>query len=166
MDELPLLGRFCLPVFFLYMMCISIKSLTVYFPRELSSALFLFNLFIYLTLLGLSYGTLDLQSSLQHAGSLVVACRLLAVACGIQFLDQGLNLGPLHRENRVLATGPPSKFLNLSQCKFHCFLCNTLLPIWWERQQFYLPKVKTVQLNTCKIFSLTHKNALSYFSSM
>ena len=55
------------------MMCISIKSLTVYFPLDLSSSLFLFKLFIYLTLLGLSYGTLDLQSSLQHAGSLVVA---------------------------------------------------------------------------------------------
>ena len=109
MDELPLLGRFCLPVFFLYMMCISIKSLTVYFPLDLSSSLFLFKLFIYLTLLGLSYGTLDLQSSLQHAGSLVVACRLLAVACGIQFPDQGLNLGPLHWECGILATGQSGK---------------------------------------------------------
>ena len=42
-------------------------------------------------------------------------------ACRIQFPDQGLNPGPLHREHRVLATGPLGK----SQCicfkaYFHC----------------------------------------------
>ena len=31
-----------------------------------------------------------------HARSLVAACGLLAVACGVQFSDEGLNLGPLH----------------------------------------------------------------------
>ena len=31
------------------------------------------------------------------------------VACGIQLPDQGSNLGPLHWELRVLATGPPGK---------------------------------------------------------
>ena len=35
----------------------------------------------------------------------------LVVACGLGFPDQGLNLGPLHRELRVLATGPPGKSL-------------------------------------------------------
>ena len=45
----------------------------------------------------------------------LVACRtfscsdLFVVACGIQFPDQGLNLGPLHWEHGVLATGPPGK---------------------------------------------------------
>ena len=43
------------------------------------------NLFIYLTAWGLS--------------------------CGMLFLDQGLNPGPLHWEHRVLATGPPGKSL-------------------------------------------------------
>ena len=38
-----------------------------------------------------------------HRGS------LLAATCGIQFPDQGLNLGPLHSEHRVLAAGPPEK---------------------------------------------------------
>ena len=35
--------------------------------------------------------------------------RVLAVACGIQFSDQGSNLGPLHWECGVLATGPRGK---------------------------------------------------------
>ena len=51
------------------------------------------------------------QSLLQRVGSLVVACGLLVVACEIQFPDQGSNLGPLHWEFRVLATGPPGKSL-------------------------------------------------------
>ena len=38
-------------------------------------------------------------------------CWFLAVACGISFSHQGLNLGPLHWEPRVLATGPPRKSL-------------------------------------------------------
>ena len=46
-----------------------------------------------------------------HARSLVAACGLLAVACGVQFSDEGLNLGPLHWKPRVLATGLPGEFL-------------------------------------------------------
>ena len=42
------------------------------------------------------------KSQLQHAES-------LGAACGIQFPVQGSNLGPLHWEVRVLATGPPGK---------------------------------------------------------
>ena len=33
------------------------------------------------------------------------------MARGIEFPDQGLNLGPLHGEQGVLATGPPEKLL-------------------------------------------------------
>ena len=33
----------------------------------------------------------------------------LIVACGLQFPDQGLNLGPLDWEHRVLTTAPPGK---------------------------------------------------------
>ena len=40
---------------------------------------------MYLTVLGLSCGSQDPFSSLRHVGSSVAAC-------GIQFLDQGLNL--------------------------------------------------------------------------
>ena len=36
-------------------------------------------------------------------------CQVLVAACGILFPDQGLNLGPLHWEHGVLATGPPRK---------------------------------------------------------
>ena len=39
--------------------------------------------FVYLAVPALSCGTQDLQSSLQHVGCLVVACKLLAAACGI-----------------------------------------------------------------------------------
>ena len=43
---------------------------------------------------------------------IVVAYELLAEACGIQFPDQALNLGPLHREHGVLATELPGKSLS------------------------------------------------------
>ena len=36
-------------------------------------------------------------------------CKLLAVACEIQFSDQELNQGPLHWERNILATGLPGK---------------------------------------------------------
>ena len=36
---------------------------------------------------------------------------ILVAPCGIQIRDQGLNLGPLHWEWKVLVTGPPGKSL-------------------------------------------------------
>ena len=39
---------------------------------------------------------------------------VLVVTCGIQFPYQGANLGPLHWECGVLATGPPGKSLNFT----------------------------------------------------
>ena len=39
------------------------------------------------------------------------ACKLLVVACGIQFPDQVSNLGPLNWECGVLATRPPGRSL-------------------------------------------------------
>ena len=60
------------------------------------------------------------RSSLQHVGSLAVARKLLVVVCGIQFLDQGLNPGPLPWELEALAPGPPGK-------SFHLFLKNLLI---------------------------------------
>ena len=56
---------------------------------------------------------LGLSSSMQDLS--VVTYGLLATACGIQFPDQGLNLGPLHWEHGVLAIGLPVK----SQDMFH-----------------------------------------------
>ena len=38
--------------------------------------------------------------------ALVAAYELLLVTCGTWFPDQGWNLGPLHWELGVLATGP------------------------------------------------------------
>ena len=35
------------------------------------------------------------------------------MACGIWFLSQGLNLGPLYWELRVIASGPPGRSLNI-----------------------------------------------------
>ena len=42
-------------------------------------------------------------------GIFVAAFKLLVVACGIQFPDQGSNPGLLDWEHRVLATGHPGK---------------------------------------------------------
>ena len=50
------------------------------------------------------------------------AYKLLVAACGIQFPDQGPNLGPWHWEQRVLATRPPGKSLFcLLTLVPHCF---------------------------------------------
>ena len=54
----------------------------------------LLKLIIYLVVLGLS-----------------CSMQTLVVACGIQFPDQGSNLGSLHWEHRVLVTGPLVKSL-------------------------------------------------------
>ena len=40
---------------------------------------------------------------------LVAEFKPLVVACGLKSPDQGLNLGPLHWEHGVLATGLPSQ---------------------------------------------------------
>ena len=47
----------------------------------------------------------------------LVECRLLVLACRIQFPDQGLNLGSLCWKHRVLITGPPG---NSPHCSFDC----------------------------------------------
>ena len=55
---------------------------------------------------------------------------LLIAACGIQFPDQGSNLGPLHWEHGGLATGPPGMSLrNLCRRCFPIFLLTNLLSI-------------------------------------
>lgn len=66
--------------------------------------------------LGLSRGMGDLQSSLQHQSSLVVAYKLLAVACGIPVSPPGIKPRPSALGRRVLATGPeerPENIFNL-----------------------------------------------------
>ena len=44
----------------------------------------------------------------QLAGSLVQYLNTVE-ACRTRFPDQGLNLGPLHWEHGILASGPPGK---------------------------------------------------------
>ena len=68
---------------------------------------FLFKLF--LAVPGLSRSARDLQSSLQHVGSLVAACGLLVAAMWDLVPCPGMEPGPLSWEGRVLATGPPEK---------------------------------------------------------
>ena len=79
---------------------------------DIHSLDFFLTLFILGAVPGLSCGTWDLQSSLWHARYLVVACKLLVAARGIQFLDQGLNPRLQHWELAVFATGPPRKPLH------------------------------------------------------
>ena len=80
------------------------------------------NIYIYI------YSHLFVQlrwSSLWHVRSLAVACKLLVVACGIWFPDQGWNPGSLCWEYRVLATGPPGKSSrNLDLNSSTCWLCD------------------------------------------
>ena len=69
--------------------------------------LFLFQIFIY------SFGCT--RSSLRHVESFFFFfnCNMwdiLVVECGVQFPDQGLNLGPLHWVCGILATRPSRKF--------------------------------------------------------
>ena len=54
--------------------------------------------------------------------------RPLVAACGIWFPDQGSNLGPLHWECRVLATGPPGKPQQLSHFCTHICLWPSRVP--------------------------------------
>ena len=65
---------------------------------------------IYLAVLSLSYGMWGLLS------------------CGMQSLvpDQGMNLGTLHWEHGVLATGPPVKTPNYSLSLHHIYLVIAL----------------------------------------
>ena len=87
--------------FFRSMVC---SQLTVISSVFLKNYLFLiFLIFIYLDALGLSWGTRD----------------LLVLACGIYFLDQESNPGPLHWEHGILTIGPPGKsssFLLIAFC--------------------------------------------------
>ena len=53
--------------------------------------------------------TEQLSFTHHHSGSLVAAYKLLVIARGIWFPDQGSNLGPLHWEHGVLATRAPGK---------------------------------------------------------
>ena len=64
-------------------------------------------------------GTQDLRSLWCCAGSLVVVCKLSVAACGTQFPDQGVDLGPLHWECGVIAIGPPEN--SQDECRFMCF---------------------------------------------
>lgn len=63
-----------------------------------------FFLFTYLAVPDLSFGMWDLE--LWHGN--------LVALCGIYFLDQGWNLGPLHWEQSILATGPTRDVLTIS----------------------------------------------------
>ena len=53
------------------------------FSRRLQGFNYFKKIFVYLAAPGLSRDTWDLQSSLRHAESLIVACKLLVTACGI-----------------------------------------------------------------------------------
>ena len=59
----------------------------------------------------------------------ISVCQALVAACGIQFPDQGLNLGPLHRALGVLATGPVGDVpINILFCAL-----RLLKPHQWEK---------------------------------
>jgi len=78
------------------------------------SSFSLSSFFLYLAVLGFSCGSWDLWSLFQYAGSLVLAC-------GLQFSNQGSNLGSLHWEHGASATGPLGKsLLSLFNACYYC----------------------------------------------
>ena len=83
-------------------------------PNAAKWIFLIFIIFIYLDALGLSWGTRD----------------LLVLACGIYFLDQESNPGPLHWEHGVLTIGPPGKSSSFLLIAF-CY------PIGWFHQNVF-----------------------------
>ena len=63
------------------------------------------------------------MSYLGYMASLAAALEPTLVACRTYFPDQESNLGPLCWEHRVLATGPPGKFL-----------CQSSISLWKHKQ--------------------------------
>ena len=84
--------------------------------------------------MGLSCSTWNLQSLLQHAGSL-----------GIYFPYQGLNPGPLHWEHGVLATEPPGKsqqfLLSYQEVLLGCSILILLIPSYYAWLSVLMLKV-------------------------
>ena len=82
--------------------------------------------FIYLAVLGLSCGMQDLQSSLQHEGSLVVEYKLLVAAGGTQFPDQDSALGAQSLSQWTTREVPQIGFLmyNYSNQSFISLACT------------------------------------------
>ena len=100
--------------------------------------------------------------------------QVLAVACIIQFADQGSNLGPLHWDCRVPATGPPMKFIKenvMQPLKLHFqIFCSVLVSLL--RYNLYTIKFTGLKCLYSKLFSVftklwnDHCNLiLKYFSS-
>ena len=83
-------------------------------------------MFIYLAVLGLSCGMQDLQSSLQHEGSLVVEYKLLVAAGGTQFPDQDSALGAQSLSQWTTREVPQIGFLmyNYSNQSFISLACK------------------------------------------
>ena len=79
----------------------------------------------------------DIQSSLQHARSLVATCRIL-------FPNQGSNPGPLHWDCRVLATGPPEKSLYIFK-----WMRQKLKNISWHENYMKLYEIHFIVHKSC-----------------
>ena len=106
-------------------------------------------LFIYLAVPDLTCGIWDLQSSLHHAVSLVLACKLLVVACRIQFPDQGLNSGPQHWEHGVFVIGLPGKPLDFLGSRMLHIFC--LLLELKKKRLNYIIRVQINHSNKCHV---------------
>ena len=80
----------------------------------------LFFIFIYFAAPDLSSGTWDFLVVASEIFLNSFACKFLVVAHEIYFPDQGLNLGPLHWEGGVLATGLPDHWAwGFDKINFH-----------------------------------------------
>ena len=72
-------------------------------------------------------------------------CQVFIAACGIWFPDQGLTLGPVHWEFRVLVTGPPGKSL-VYNVAFFLFVMGSIKNVMKNRN-FSIEKCIEIDLH-------------------
>ena len=86
-----------------------------FIPHPCQHLLFsFFNIFLFIWLIRVlvaACGILNVRCIIVACKHLVISYELLIASFGIQFPDLGSNLGPLHWEPGVLATGPRGKSL-------------------------------------------------------
>ena len=142
------------------------------------SVLNLKKFFIYLAVLGLCLGMWGRQSLLQPEGSFVATCRLLVATC-VQLPGQGLNLGPLLWECRVVAAELPGVSCVHSEWKSSPLLIfrslhpsspqlplgshkSVILPVSWVGSFVSYPHINDVMWYCLSLTSLVPSKSLQW----
>ena len=99
---------------------------------------------------------------MRHVESLVAALELLVAECGIQFPDQGSNLGSLHWKSGVLASGLPGMSLKPLFVRFSVLYSKTWVEPYLQLKCQHESILK-VQLIKQTQFCLTTVNSNANF---